>query len=135
MRCHHHAKQRPRGAAPVVEPFLEDVADADHVEEASAVPHGNMMEVTLGHHARNIREAVIRRAADDRSGRQSRRGEIEQLGSMRGNPMGDIPLGDNAIMRTLVAADDDCADILPAEPLRHLSDGDGGVDWRDGVSF
>jgi hypothetical protein len=53
---------------------------------------------------------------------------------MRGNPVRDIAFGDDAVEGAVVVTDDNSSDILSPEPLRHLLDGDGGVDLSGAVT-
>jgi hypothetical protein len=72
--------------------MVQDIANADHADEASALFHWNVANIPRPHRRSDICHALMGGARDHGLGHQLRDRQRVQVGLMDRDPIGDIPL-------------------------------------------
>src|SRR5215471_3183383 len=76
----------------LVEPVLDDVADADEAGELAVAEHRQVADAPLGHEGHQVRNPILRAAGDHGLGHQLLDAALEQSNSVAAEPVDDVPL-------------------------------------------
>src|SRR5436190_20625773 len=135
LRAGDEGAQRFRLELNLVEPVLDEIADADDAAEPSVGDDRQMSHAPVRHLGHQLLHGITRRAGHDIARHDLVDAARQQLGATVGQRDDDVALGQDAVDALAILADDNRADALAIERLDSLGDSRAGPDRRDPAAF
>src|SRR5215472_8879651 len=112
----------------LVEPVLDQIADADDAAKPPVLHDGEVTNAPACHLRHQFADALGRIASDDRPGHDLRHTQGQQAGTVTGKGMDDIAFRDNPLYLLAVLAGNEGADISVDQHVDGGADGFAGPD-------